>query len=120
MTANRAIITDGSGVETYLTGTTTQVIGFDGAGKPIAVAPSVDINGQTLKATPIGADEALISDSEASWVNKKVLLKDMVMISEQTAQSAFTGDSDLFVVKQASGGLRKMTVTDIRRAFINS
>ena len=35
---------DGSGVETYLTGTTTQVIGFDGAGKPIAVDPSVDIH----------------------------------------------------------------------------
>ena len=120
LTANRALITDASGVETYLTGTTTQVIGFDGAGKPIAVAPSVDINGQTLKATPIGADEALISDSEASWVNKKVLLKDIVMISEQTAQSAFTGDTDLFVVKQASGGLRKMTVADVRRAFINS
>ena len=37
LTANRAIITDATGVETYLTGTTTQVIGFDGAGKPIAI-----------------------------------------------------------------------------------
>mgnify|MGYP000952698361 CR=1 FL=1 len=120
MTANRALITDASGVETYLTGTTTQVIGFDGAGKPIAVTPTVDINGLTNKPTPIGADEAVISDSEASWVNKKVLLKDMVMISEQTAQSAFTGDSDLFVVKQASGGLRKMTVADVRNALLRT
>lgn len=119
MTANRALITDASGVETYLTGTTTQVIGFDGAGKPIAVTPTVDINGLTNKPTPIGDDEAVIWDSVA-LANKKSLLKDIVMISEQTAQSAFTGDSDLFVVKQASGGLRKMTVADIRRAFINS
>jgi len=74
LTANRAIITDGTGVETYLTGTTTQVIGFDGAGKPIAVTPTVDINGLTQKTTPIGADEVLISDSEASWANKKVTI----------------------------------------------
>jgi hypothetical protein len=74
LTANRAIITDGTGVETYLTGTTTQVIGFDGAGKPIAVAPSVDINGQTLKETPIGADEALIADSASSFVLKRIRL----------------------------------------------
>jgi len=70
LTANRALITDASGVETYLTGTTTQVIGFDGAGKPIAVTPTVDINGLTNKPTPIGADEAVISDSVA-LVNKK-------------------------------------------------
>jgi len=81
---------------------------------PIANAPTVDINGLTQKTTPIGADEAVIWDSVA-LANKKSLLKDMVMISEQTAQSAFTGDSDLFVVKQASGGLRKMTVADTRR-----
>ena len=87
---------------------------------PIANAPTTDIHALTQKTTPIGADEALISDSEASWINKKVLLKDMVMISEQTAQSSFSSDNDLFLVKQASGGLRKMTVTDIRRAFINS
>ena len=49
-----------------------------------------------------------------------MLLKDLVIIADQTAQSAFTGDTDLFVVKQASGGLRKMTVADIRRAFINA
>ena len=53
LTANRAIITDATGVETYLTGTTTQVIGFDGAGKPTAVTPSVDIHGQTLKTAPV-------------------------------------------------------------------
>jgi len=74
LTANRAIITDGTGVETYLTGTTTQVIGFDGAGKPIAVTPTVDIHGLTQKTTPIGADEMIISDSEASFANKKITL----------------------------------------------
>ena len=119
MTANRALITDASGVETYLTGTTAQVIGFDGAGKPIAVTPTVDINGLTQKTTPIGADEAIIWDS-VSLTNQKALLKDLVIIADQTAQSSFSSDSDLFIVKQASGGLRKMTVADVRRALINS
>ena len=70
MTANRAIITDGSGVETYLTGTTTQVIGFDGAGKPTAVTPSMDIQGLTIKNTPITADRIPIYDSESGLPNK--------------------------------------------------
>ena len=70
LTANRAIITDGTGVETYLTGTTTQVIGFDGAGKPIAVTPSMDIQGLTTKNTPITADKIPIYDSESGLPNK--------------------------------------------------
>ena len=53
LTANRAIITDWTGVETYLTGTTTQVIGFDGAGKPIAI----NISSSTL------------SNSYTAWEN---------------------------------------------------
>ena len=72
LTANRALITDASGVETYLTGTTTQVIGFDGAGKPVAVTPSVDIGGLPSKATPVGADKLIISDSGAGGVNKSI------------------------------------------------
>lgn len=114
------LVTDASGNEVEISGTNGQVVGFGVGNIPQAMTPSVDIHGQTQKTTPIGADEAIISDSEASWVNKKVLLKDLVIIADQTAQSAFTGDTDLFVVKQASGGLRKMTVADIRRAFINT
>lgn len=78
LTANRALITDASGVETYLTGTTTQVIGFDGAGKPIAVTPTVDITGLTSKTTPIGADQLIISDSEAGGVNKRVSMSTLM------------------------------------------
>lgn len=74
LTANRALITDASGVETYLTGTTNQVIGFDGAGKPIAVTPGLDIHGQTQKTTPIGTDEAIIADSASSFVLKRITL----------------------------------------------
>ena len=73
MTANRAIITDGTGVETYLTGTTTQVIGFDGAGKPTAVTPTVDINGLTEKTSTIGATDMLMMYDVAGGANKKHL-----------------------------------------------
>ena len=73
MTANRAIITDASGVETYLTGTTTQVIGFDGAGKPIAVTPTPDINGLTEKTSTIGATDMLMMYDVAGGANKKHL-----------------------------------------------
>ena len=41
---------------------------------PIANAPITDINGQTLKATPIGADEALIADSASSFAVKRITL----------------------------------------------
>lgn len=40
----------------------------------VANIPTTDIHGQTLKGAPIGADEILISDSEASWANKKTTL----------------------------------------------
>jgi len=73
LTANRALITDASGVETYLTGTTTQVIGFDGAGKPIAVTPTVDINGLTEKTSTIGATDMLLMYDVAGGANKKHL-----------------------------------------------
>ena len=73
LTANRAIITDGTGVETYLTGTTTQVIGFDGAGKPIAVTPTPDINGLTEKTSTIGATDMLMMYDVAGGANKKHL-----------------------------------------------
>lgn len=120
LTPNRVIATNGAGEETEVWGASGQVLGFGAGGLPQAVSPTVDIAGLTSKTTPIGADQLIISDSEAGGVNKKISLKDAVIIADQTAQSAFTGDTDLFVVKQASGGLRKMTVADIRRAFINS
>ena len=120
LTANRAVIIDETGVETFITGTSAQVIGFDGSGKPVAVTPSVDIWGLTSKTTPVGADQLLLSDSEAGGVNKKISLKDSVIIADQVSQSTFSSENDLFIVKQASGGLRKMTVADIRRALINS
>lgn len=64
MTASRGLITDSSGNETYLTGTTAQVVGFDSNGKPIPVTPSMDIQGLTIKNTPITADRIPIYDSE--------------------------------------------------------
>lgn len=73
LTANRALITDASGNEAYLTGTTTQVIGFDGAGKPIAVTPTVDINGSTEKTSTIGATDMLLMYDVAGGANKKHL-----------------------------------------------
>ena len=73
LTANRALITDASGVETYLTGTTTQVIGFDGAGKPTAVTPTVDINGLTEKTSTIGATDMLLMYDATGGTNKKHL-----------------------------------------------
>lgn len=84
------------------------------------MSPTVDIGGLPSKTTPVGADQLLLSDSEAGGVNKKISLKDAVIIADQIAQSEFSSENDLFVVKQATGGLRKMTVADIRRAFINS
>lgn len=69
LTANRAIITDATGVETYITGSTTQVIWFDGAWKPIAVTPSVDINWSTEKTSLGSSDMVLIYD--AAWLSNK-------------------------------------------------
>jgi len=73
LTANRAIITDWTGVETYLTGTTTQVIWFDGAGKPTAVTPTPDINGLTEKTSTIGATDMLMMYDATGGTNKKHL-----------------------------------------------
>lgn len=120
LTPNRVIATNGSGQEITVWGSAGQVLGFGAGGAPEAVSPTVDIAGLTSKTTPIGADQLIISDSEAGGVNKKISLKDAVIIADQTAQSAFSSENDLFVVKQASGGLRKMTVADMRRALINS
>lgn len=50
------------------------MLGFGAGNVPQAISPSVDIHGQTQKTTPIGADELLISDSGASFVNKRITL----------------------------------------------
>lgn len=70
LTANRWLITDNSGNEGYLTGTTAQVVWFDSNGKPIPVTPSMDIQGLTTKNTPITADKIPIYDSESGLPNK--------------------------------------------------
>ena len=80
LTANRALITDASGNETYLTWSSNQVIWFDWAGKPIAVTPSVDIVGLTSKDAPVWDDFLLLSDSEASFVNKKIKLSEVGVV----------------------------------------
>lgn len=72
LTANKALITDASGNETYLTWASNQVIWFDWAGKPIAVTPTVDIAWLTEKSALAWADLLIISDSQASGVNKKI------------------------------------------------
>ena len=73
LTANRGLITDASGNETYLTGTTVQVVWFDSNGKPTPVTPTVDINGLTEKTSTIGATDMLMMYDVAGGANKKHL-----------------------------------------------
>lgn len=74
LTAKAVVATDASGNEVLITGTLWQQIGFDVSNTPVAITPTVDVHGLTQKTTPIGADEMIISDSEASFVNKKITL----------------------------------------------
>lgn len=74
LTAKAVVATDASGNEVLITGTVWQQIGFDASNNPVAITPTVDIAGLTSKTTPIGADQLIISDSEASWANKKVTI----------------------------------------------
>ncbi len=73
LTANRGLITDASGNEAYLTGTTVQVVWFDSNGKPTPVTPTVDINGLTEKTSTIGATDMLLMYDVAGGANKKHL-----------------------------------------------
>ena len=50
--------------------------GFD-MQSPVASVFQLDIHGQTQKTTPIGADEAIIWDSEGGGVNKRITLKSL-------------------------------------------
>lgn len=72
LTAKAVVATDASGNEVLITGTVWQQIGFDASNNPVAITPTVDIAGLTSKTTPIGADQLIISDSEAGGVNKKI------------------------------------------------
>ena len=55
-----------------MSGANGQVLGFGAGGAPEAVSPTVDIAGLPSKTTPVGADQLLLSDSEAGGVNKKI------------------------------------------------
>ena len=74
LTAKAVVATDASGNEVLITGTLWQQIGFDVSNTPVAITPTVDVHGLTQKTIPVGADEVIISDSEASFVNKKITL----------------------------------------------
>ena len=73
MTAKAVVTTDASGNEVMITGTVGQQIGFDGAGKPIAVTPTVDVNGLTEKTSTIGATDMILMYDVAGGANKKHL-----------------------------------------------
>lgn len=76
MTANRLIYIDASWNEQELPyGTAGQVLTVVNATTtPIWSSPSVDIHWATQKNTPVGSDEALVADSAASFVIKKITL----------------------------------------------
>ena len=74
LTAKAVVATDASGNEVLITGTLWQQIGFDVSNTPVAITPTVDVHGLIQKTTPVGADEVIISDSEASFVNKKITI----------------------------------------------
>jgi hypothetical protein len=78
LTAKAVVATDASGNEVLITGTLWQQIGFDVSNTPVAITPTVDVHGLTQKTTPIGADELLISDSEASFVNKSITFSQII------------------------------------------
>lgn len=78
LTPNRVIATDGAGEEITVGWSSGQVLGFGAGGLPQAVSPTVDIGGLPSKTTPVGADKLIISDSQDSGVNKKVLLSNLI------------------------------------------
>lgn len=80
LTAKAVVATDASGNEVLITGTLWQQIGFDASNIPVAVTPTVDINGLTEKTTPVWGDCLILSDSEASFVNKKVKVANLTNI----------------------------------------
>jgi len=79
MTANRLLYIDASGNEQELPyGTSGQVLtAVNGTTTPIWSSPSVDIHSATQKTTPVADDEVIITDSAASWVNKKASIGEL-------------------------------------------
>lgn len=75
LTAKRVMITDGSGAETYLSGTLGQVVGFDADGDPEAQTPTVDINGLAA-VTQLSANDAFIVYEDGVAANRKILSSD--------------------------------------------
>lgn len=80
MTANRLLYIDASGNEQELPyGTSGQVLtAVNGTTTPIWASPSVDIHGQTLKPALVWSDELIISDTEASFISKKITLSQIL------------------------------------------
>ena len=78
LTAKAVVATDASGNEVLITGTLWQQIGFDVSNTPVAITPTVDVHGLTQKTTPVWGDYTIITDSEASFVNKKIDLKTLM------------------------------------------
>lgn len=104
----KVLITDASGNEVEISWTSWQVLWFGAGNVPQAVSPSVDIGWLTEKTTPIGNDKTIISDSEASGVNKQITLKSL-----EATMSYFGDGSDWNVT--ISG-----TVTLTRDMFYNN
>ena len=80
LTAKAVVATDASGNEVLITGTLWQQIGFDVSNTPVAITPTVDVHGLTQKTTPVWGDYTIITDSEASFVNKKITISSIVNV----------------------------------------
>lgn len=78
LTSKAVVATDASGNEVFITGTLWQQIGFDVSNTPVAITPTVDVHGLTQKTAPVGADELIISDTEASFISKKITLSQIL------------------------------------------
>lgn len=73
MTAKRVLVTDASGNEIELAGTSGQVVGFDDSNAPAAVTPTLDINGLAESTSFADADAYVKYDSGAAANRKSSL-----------------------------------------------
>ena len=109
LTIDKAIRVNHTGDEEYFSWTTTQVVWFDSNGMPIPVTPTVDIHWLSQKITPVWNDELIISDSDASYTNKRVLMSAVMpklgwswsdwALSISSGTTTLTFDAQWFVEK---------------------